>query len=70
VGAAAKELHGELVAQLNAPGRMFIPLEDPDGWGQHVWAIDKDGDGKVTRRKLFGVQYVPLTDATYYVASP
>ncbi|KAL1839264.1 hypothetical protein VTJ49DRAFT_1701 [Mycothermus thermophilus] len=63
VGAAAAELHQGLLDQLKSPGRMFIPVDDDDGgWGQHVWCIDKDEHGKVTRKKLFGVRYVPLTD--------
>ncbi|CAI4211691.1 unnamed protein product [Parascedosporium putredinis] len=64
VGASAKEVHAELLAQLKSPGRMFIPVDDDsDGWNQHVWNIDKDKDGNVTKHKLFGVRYVPLTDA-------
>lgn len=43
--------------------RMFIPVDDDSaGWSQHVWNIDKDEKGNVTRKKLFGVRYVPLTD--------
>ena len=43
--------------------RMFIPVDDDDaGWSQHVWNIDKDKDGNVSKKKLFGVRYVPLTD--------
>lgn len=64
VGAAAAEMHPELLEQLGSPGRMFIPVDDDvSGWGQHIWCVDKDGEGKVTQRKLFGVRYVPLTDA-------
>ncbi|KAK3690199.1 protein-L-isoaspartate O-methyltransferase [Podospora appendiculata] len=65
VGASAVEVHPELLAQLRSPGRMFIPVDDEDGHdeGQHIWCVDKDEAGKVTRRKLFGVRYVPLTDA-------
>ncbi|ROW02502.1 hypothetical protein VMCG_06024 [Cytospora schulzeri] len=63
VGASAVELHSELVEQLRAPGRMFIPVDDePGGYGQHVWAVDKDAEGLVTRKKLFAVRYVPLTN--------
>jgi len=64
VGAAAKEMHQSLIDQLERPGRMFIPVEDGDGWGsQWIWVVDKDKDGKVTRKKDIGVRYVPLTDA-------
>ncbi|KAK0714165.1 protein-L-isoaspartate O-methyltransferase [Lasiosphaeria miniovina] len=64
VGASATELHPALLAQMRAPGRMFIPVDDdPDGYGQHVWCVDKDKEGEVTKTRLFGVKYVPLTDA-------
>ena len=64
VGAAAREVHEELVGQLKSPGRMFIPVEDSDGWGsQWIWVVDKDESGKVRRRRDMGVRYVPLTDA-------
>jgi len=64
VGASAVELHDELVQQLRSPGRMFIPVDDEDGTGgQHIWAVDKDAQGVVTKKRLFGVRYVPLTDA-------
>lgn len=63
VGASAAAVHQELLDQLRAPGRMFIPVDDDHGgFGQHVWAIDKDENGVVTKKKLFGVRYVPLTD--------
>ncbi|KAI8946157.1 protein-L-isoaspartate O-methyltransferase-domain-containing protein [Xylaria longipes] len=64
VGAAAAELHGELVAQLRRPGRMFIPVEDEERhWEQYIWVVDKDEQGSVEKKRLFGVRYVPLTDA-------
>ncbi|KXX81280.1 putative protein-L-isoaspartate O-methyltransferase [Madurella mycetomatis] len=63
VGASAAELHAELLEQLKAPGRMFIPVDDDGaGWSQHIWCVDKDKDGKVEKKKMFGVRYVPLTD--------
>ncbi|ROV92231.1 hypothetical protein VPNG_09654 [Cytospora leucostoma] len=64
VGASAVELHQELVDQLRAPGRMFIPVDDTPGVekAQHIWAVDKDENGVVTKKKLFAVRYVPLTD--------
>ncbi|CAK7231572.1 hypothetical protein SCUCBS95973_007961 [Sporothrix curviconia] len=65
VGASAATLPPALVAQLRAPGRMFIPIDDEgDTEGnQSVWTIDKAADGTVTKTRLFGVRYVPLTDA-------
>ena len=64
VGAAAASMHKDLIDQLKSPGRMFIPVEDEDGWGnQWIWVVDKDKDGKVTKKKDMGVRYVPLTDA-------
>lgn len=39
---------------------MFIPVGSAL---QAIWQIDKDAEGNVTKKKLFGVSYVPLTDA-------
>lgn len=61
VGAAAAEHHKELTEQLKAPGRLFVPVSD--GWSQHIWVINKKEDGSVDQNRLYGVQYVPLTDA-------
>jgi len=44
--------------------RIFIPVEDEKGSGnQFIWVVDKDQDGNVKKEKLYGVRYVPLTDA-------
>ena len=44
--------------------RIFIPVEDENGSGnQSIWVLDKDRDGSVKKEKLYGVRYVPLTDA-------
>ncbi|KAF2835778.1 protein-L-isoaspartate O-methyltransferas-like protein [Patellaria atrata CBS 101060] len=61
VGAAAAVHHKELEDQLKTPGRLFVPVEE--GYQQYIFVVDKDENGKVERKKLFGVQYVPLTDA-------
>ncbi|KAL1958457.1 hypothetical protein VTO42DRAFT_4321 [Malbranchea cinnamomea] len=73
VGAAAASMHEPLIEQLKAPGRMFIPVEDGGesgarrtlGWSgsQYIWIVDKKEDGSVHKEKVFGVSYVPLTDA-------
>jgi protein-L-isoaspartate(D-aspartate) O-methyltransferase len=63
VGAAAAEHHAALTEQLKAPGRLFVPVEDEDTGLQHIFVVDKKEDGTLEKKKLFGVQYVPLTDA-------
>jgi protein-L-isoaspartate(D-aspartate) O-methyltransferase len=61
VGAAAAEHHLDLERQLKAPGTMFVPVEE--GYTQHIYVVNKDENGEVVKKKLYGVQYVPLTDA-------
>lgn len=61
VGAAAAEHHKDLVDQLKVPGRLFVPVEE--GGLQHIYVVDKRQDGSVKRERLYGVRYVPLTDA-------
>ncbi|KXJ89263.1 S-adenosyl-L-methionine-dependent methyltransferase [Microdochium bolleyi] len=63
VGAAAVTLHDALLQQLRSPGRLFIPVEDEGSGDQYIWTVDKDEKGVITKRKLYGVRYVPLTDA-------
>ena len=52
VGAAAPTLPQPLVDQLARPGRMFIPIGTHS---QAVRQIDKDENGHVTEKELFGV---------------
>ncbi|GAP90016.1 putative protein-L-isoaspartate O-methyltransferase [Rosellinia necatrix] len=66
VGAAAIQLHDELVEQLRSPGRLFIPLTEEEGnWfsDQYIWTVDKDENGKITKTKRYPARYVSLMDA-------
>ncbi|KAL7423914.1 hypothetical protein Q5752_001499 [Cryptotrichosporon argae] len=67
VGAAAPAVPAPLVEQLARPGRMFIPVGEGR---QDIWVVDKDAHGQVTKQKLFGVMYVPLTDRQKQWSTP
>lgn len=42
---------------------MFIPVDDDRfGMDQSVWRIEKNENGEIKRKRLFGVRYVALTD--------
>lgn len=41
--------------------RIFIPIAE--GYSQYIYVIDKKEDGSINKEKLYGVQYVPLTDS-------
>lgn len=56
VGAAAGSgVPPALLAQLAAPGRMFIPVATGKGGEQKVFVVDKDAEGKVTERAIMDV---------------
>lgn len=52
VGAAARTIPPALVEQLASPGRMIIPVGT---YSQRLMQVDKDAQGKITQRDLFGV---------------
>ncbi|KAF8156019.1 Pcmt1-prov protein [Crassisporium funariophilum] len=59
VGAAAPTVPSALIDQLASPGRMFIPV---GSFMQYIEQIDKDAQGNVSKKRIMGVRYVPLTD--------
>jgi len=59
VTAAAPVVPDALVAQLRAPGRMVIPVGEPDG-AQQLRLIEKDAAGAVRTRRVLDVAFVPL----------
>ena len=59
VTAAAPHVPQPLVDQLKAGGRMVIPVTRRRG-GEELMLVTKDGAGKVRRRALLPVRFVPL----------
>jgi hypothetical protein len=41
--------------------RLFMPVGERGN--QYIYVVDKGEDGSVERKRLYGVLYVPLTDA-------
>ena len=62
VGAAASELPQPLIDQLALGGRLVIPVGSQID-EQYIYVIDKDKNGKISKRKELSVRYVPLTSA-------
>jgi len=62
VTAAAPRLPPPLIKQLQAGGRLVIPLGAP-GHAQVLSVIEKTGVGEVQRRDVLDVAFVPLTGA-------
>lgn len=60
VTAAAPEVPPPLLEQLKPGGRMIIPVGGLFG-GQDLMLIEKDAAGKVRRREVLPVLFVPLT---------
>ncbi|MBN2230800.1 MAG: protein-L-isoaspartate(D-aspartate) O-methyltransferase [Candidatus Thorarchaeota archaeon] len=60
VAAAAPDIPPPLIEQLAPNGIMLIPIGSR-GFFQDLFKIEKDKDGKITRRNWGGVAFVPLT---------
>ncbi len=59
VTAAAAQIPPALTAQLRPGGRMIIPV-GARHWQQRLEIIEKDAAGRVKRRDIMGVAFVPL----------
>lgn len=59
VTAAASEVPPALIEQLKPGGKLVIPVGSQWG-GQTLLSIEKQADGKTTRREVLAVRFVPL----------
>ena len=60
VGAAAKEMPQALIEQLAPGGRLVLPM-GPENSDQTLVQVDKALDGKIKKKSLTSVVFVPLT---------
>jgi len=67
VGATSSTYPQALVDQLKPEGMLVVP-EGDHGGAQDLVVYQKDSNGKLKRKVLFGVRYVPLTDAKAQLA--
>ena len=61
VTAAPRDVPQALIDQLKPGGRLVVPVGGQSA-GQSLLVVEKQPDGKVTRRTVLAVRFVPLTD--------
>jgi protein-L-isoaspartate(D-aspartate) O-methyltransferase len=60
VTAAAPDVPQALAEQLRVGGKLVIPIGSPMG-AQTLYVIQKEQDGKLSRREVLSVRFVPMT---------
>ncbi len=60
VTAAARDVPPTLSEQLKTGGKLAIPIGDAGG-AQTLYLMEKQPDGKLTRKQILAVRFVPLT---------
>jgi protein-L-isoaspartate(D-aspartate) O-methyltransferase len=58
--AAAGRIPEPLIEQLKPGGRMILPYGSPRGF-QYLVLVTKDKDGKISRKNIMPVRFVPMT---------
>ncbi|MGH8662521.1 MAG: protein-L-isoaspartate(D-aspartate) O-methyltransferase [Burkholderiales bacterium] len=61
VTAAPREVPQPLIDQLRPGGRLVVPVGGQAA-GQSLLLVEKQPDGRITRRNILAVRFVPLTD--------
>jgi len=61
ITASCPDIPPPLIEQLASPGRLMAPVGSPNSlFGQDLVLLEKDERGRIQRRKLMKVAYVPL----------
>ena len=61
ITASCPDIPPPLIEQLASPGRLMAPVGSPNSlFGQDLVLLEKDERGRIRRRKLMKVAYVPL----------
>ena len=60
LAAAAPDIPRPLLEQLAPGGKLVLPVDTPGGW-QDLLVITKDADGKLHRKSVVPVAFVPMT---------
>lgn len=60
VTCAPEEIPAPLIDQLKPGGRIVIPI-GKEGWIQNLVVVKKSKNGKISKKKLYGVRFVPMT---------
>ena len=63
VTAGPREVPQPLIDQLKPGGRLVVPVGGQAA-GQSLLLMEKHADGRITRRNILAVRFVPLTDKT------
>ena len=60
VTCAPEQIPAPLIDQLKPGGRIVIPV-GKEGWIQNLVVVEKNKNGKISKKKLYGVRFVPMT---------
>lgn len=60
ITAASPDVPPPLLEQLNNPGKIILPIGGSSIFGQELVLVEKDFEGRIKKRDLMSVAYVPL----------
>jgi protein-L-isoaspartate(D-aspartate) O-methyltransferase len=57
--AAPEQIPPKLIEQLKPGGRLLAPV-GPSSWNQELVLVEKAGDGRIRKRSILDVRFVPM----------